>query len=193
MNFRGVALALAALVLIVLYADVVTGLVRAWQTNDDYSHGFVVLPFCAYFVWERRRRLAVLDLQPHPCVVYGDHVLLKQVLVNLVMNAMDAMAETPAARRRVTVRSEVHGTDVRISVSDAGTGLPAQLDGRLFAPFATTKSQGIGIGLTIARSIVDAHGGAIDARNNPGGGATFTITLPCGDTPPGLSAPEGAA
>ena len=136
---------------------------------------------------------AVLDLQPHPCVVNGDHVLLKQVLVNLVMNAMDAMADTPAARRRVTVRSEVHGTDVQISVSDAGTGLPAQLNGRLFAPFVTTKSQGIGIGLTIARSIVDAHGGAIDARNNPGGGATFTITLPCGDSPSRLSAPEGTA
>ena len=60
---------------------------------------------------------------------------------------------------------------------DAGTGLPAQIDGTLFTPFVTTKAHGLGIGLTITRTIVDAHGGTIDARNNPEGGATFTVTL----------------
>ena len=65
-----------------------------------------------------------------------------------------------------------------ISVRDAGTGLPANVDGRLFEPFVTSKSSGMGIGLTIARSIVDAHRGSLDARNNPDGGATFTLTLP---------------
>jgi C4-dicarboxylate-specific signal transduction histidine kinase len=102
------------------------------------------------------------------------------VLVNLVMNAMDAMAETPPARRRVTISSEVRAVDVDVSVRDTGPGLPAQILDTLFSPFVTTKAHGLGIGLTIVRSIVDAHGGTIVARNNPEGGATFTVTLRCG-------------
>ena len=120
---------------------------------------------------------AIVDLSPNPCVISGDQVLLEQVLVNLVVNAMDAMAETPPARRQLTIRSEVRAAEVEVSVRDTGTGLPAQIDGTLFTPFVTTKSNGLGIGLTIARTIVDAHGGTIDARNNPEGGATFTVTL----------------
>ena len=120
-------------------------------------------------------------------------VLLQQVLVNLVMNAMDAMAQTPPARRRVTIRTEVRGADVAVSVRDAGTGLSAQINGTLFTPFLTTKPHGLGIGLTIARRIVDAHGGTIDAHNNPEGGATFTVTLRCSDTTKILSGPPNAA
>ena len=135
----------------------------------------------------------IVEMSAEPCIIHGDQVLLRQVLVNLVVNAADAMDGTPHGRRRVTVRSECHAADVRISVSDTGTGLPPELDGHLFAPFLTTKSQGLGIGLTIVRTIVDAHGGGIDARNNPDGGATFTVTLPRKDVPAMLSAPEGAA
>ena len=120
---------------------------------------------------------ATVNLSSNPCVINGDQVLLQQVLVNLVMNAMDAMAETPPARRRVTISSEVRAADVEVSVRDTGPGLPADIIGTLFTPFVTTKSHGLGIGLTIARTIVDAHGGTIDARNNPEGGATFTVTL----------------
>ena len=125
---------------------------------------------------------ANIDLSSSPCVISGDPVLLQQVLVNLMINAMDAMAGTPRARRHVTIRTEVRAGDVELSVSDTGTGLPAQLDGNLFTPFVTTKAHGLGIGLTIVRTIVDAHGGTIDARNNPEGGATFTVTLLRGDT-----------
>ena len=113
-----------------------------------------------------------------PCVIIGDQVLLQQVLVNLVINAMDAMAEMPPSRRHLTIRSDVRAADVEVSVSDTGTGLPAQINGTLFAPFVTTKAHGLGIGLTIARRIVEAHGGTIEARNNPEGGATFALTLP---------------
>jgi signal transduction histidine kinase len=67
---------------------------------------------------------------------------------------------------------------VEVSVRDAGTGLPANVDGRLFEPFVTTKTNGMGIGLTIARSIAEAHGGTMEAHNNPEDGATFTLTLP---------------
>ena len=125
---------------------------------------------------------ANIDLPSSPCIISGDPVLLQQVLVNLMINAMDAMAVTPRARRHVTIRTEVRAGDVELSVSDTGTGLSAQLDGNLFTPFVTTKAHGLGIGLTIARTIVDAHGGTIDARNNPEGGATFTVTLLRGDT-----------
>jgi C4-dicarboxylate-specific signal transduction histidine kinase len=122
-----------------------------------------------------------MTLPSDPCMVSGDSVLLQQVLVNLVMNAMEAMTETPRDRRRVTVHSDVRHDSVEISVRDAGTGLPANVDGRLFERFVTTKANGIGIGLTIARSIAEAHGGRIEGHNNPEGGATFSLTLPCID------------
>jgi len=110
---------------------------------------------------------ATVNLSSHPCTINGDQVLLQQVLVNLLMNAMDAMTETPPARRRVTVSTEVRSADVDVSVRDAGTGLPAQINGARFTPFVTTKAHGLGIGLTIAQTIVDAHRGTIDAHNNP--------------------------
>ena len=125
---------------------------------------------------------ATVDLSSHPCIIDGDQVLLQQALVNLVMNAMDAMAETPPERRRVTISTVVRGADVDVSVRDAGTGLPAKIDGALFTPFVTTKAHGLGIGLTITQAIVDAHRGTVGARNNPDGGATFTVTLRCSRT-----------
>ncbi len=136
---------------------------------------------------------ATVNLSSHPCIINGDQVLLRQVLVNLVMNAMDAMTETPPARRRVTISTAVRGADVDVSVRDAGTGLPAKIDGTLFTPFATTKADGLGIGLTITRTIVETHGGTIDARNNSEGGATFTVTLRRVEAPRVLPGPPPAA
>ena len=133
---------------------------------------------------------ATVNLASNPCVINGDQVLLQQVLVNLVVNAMDAMAETPPARRRVTIRTEVTAADVVVSVRDTGSGLPAHINGGLFTPFVTTKAHGLGIGLTIVRTIVEAHGGAIDAHDNPEGGATFTVTLRRSETPGILPGPS---
>jgi signal transduction histidine kinase len=128
----------------------------------------------------RARRVEVDVAEPAgPCVVNGDQVLLQQVFVNLMMNAMDAMGETPPDRRRISVQSTVGPDSVEVSVRDAGTGLPAKIDGHVFEPFVTTKTHGIGIGLTLVRTIVEAHRGSINARNNPEGGATFSVTLPC--------------
>ena len=111
--------------------------------------------------------------------VIGDRVQLQQVVLNLVINAMEAMADDGAAERVVLVRTDGGPPGrVRVSVKDAGSGLPAHVTSRLFEPFFSTKSSGMGMGLPIARSIVEAHGGTISACNNPVRGATFSFVLP---------------
>ena len=80
--------------------------------------------------------------------------------------------------RCLTISTEVSPAAVAVSVRDAGTGLPAELDGTLFMPFVTTKAQGMGLGLAVCRTIVSAHGGKLWADSNPGGGATFHVMLP---------------
>jgi signal transduction histidine kinase len=120
---------------------------------------------------------ATIDVSPTPCVINGDPVLLQQVFVNLVVNAVDAMAGIPPARRLVSISSDVRATDVDVTVRDSGPGLPADRLDNLFMPFVTTKPRGLGIGLTIVQTIVDAHGGVVAARNHPEGGAIFTVTL----------------
>jgi len=130
----------------------------------------------------RQRQISVsVELPANSRVIEGDPVLLEQVFVNLVMNAMDAMAAIPPERRQLKISSATSENNVEVSVRDSGPGLPADLIGRLFTPFVTTKSHGIGIGLSITRTIVEAHGGRIACHNNPDGGATFTVTLPSGD------------
>jgi signal transduction histidine kinase len=120
---------------------------------------------------------ARIDLSGREGLIDGDPVLLQQVFVNLVVNAIDAMSEISPARRRVTISSQVRASDVDVTVRDSGPGVPAHMIATLFVPFATTKAHGVGIGLTIVKSIIDAHGGTIVARNHPEGGAAFTVTL----------------
>jgi C4-dicarboxylate-specific signal transduction histidine kinase len=132
---------------------------------------------------DTRQVAATVHLASTPCVVSGDHVLLQQVLVNLVMNAMDAMVDTPPYRRHLAIGSDVRAADVEVSVRDNGTGVPPASIDTLFTPFMTTKAHGLGIGLTIVRTILDAHGGTITARNHPEGGAVFVVTLPRSETP----------
>jgi signal transduction histidine kinase len=124
-----------------------------------------------------------VNLPPAPCIVIGDQVLMQQVLINLIMNAIDAMAGMAPAGRHLRIAAETRGGEIEIAVGDTGAGLPAHFDLELFVPFVTTKSQGLGLGLTIARTIVDAHGGTIRAHNNPDGGATFTVALRLAEAP----------
>lgn len=114
---------------------------------------------------------------PGAAYVEADVVQIQQVLVNLLRNAADAMADTE--RRELTVAIS-HRTDafVEVSVSDTGAGIPRHIASRLFAPFVTTKPEGMGIGLAISRSIIEAHGGEMSAEPNPGGGTIFRFTLP---------------
>jgi two-component system sensor kinase FixL len=110
--------------------------------------------------------------------VRGDRVQLQQVVLNLLMNAMDAMAESAPDQRVALVSTLVTPDGVHLSVRDAGAGLRQGEGGRVFEPFYTTKASGMGMGLSIARSIVEAHGGRIWGRDNAGPGATFTFSLP---------------
>jgi two-component system sensor kinase FixL len=110
-----------------------------------------------------------------------DRVQVQQVLVNLLSNAKDAVATMPAQRRRVRIESAVCGADVKVVVSDDGPGLPPGSDTKIFEPFVTTKPAGLGMGLSIARTIVEAHGGRLWAQSNPEGGAAFSFTLPLSD------------
>ncbi len=112
-------------------------------------------------------------------VIEGDPVQIQQVLVNLVSNAFDAMRQTPPGQRKVEISTAGSGDgEVRLSVRDHGTGIRTEVHERLFDQFFTTKEQGLGMGLAIVRSIVEAHGGEIQAENVADGGARFYFTLP---------------
>jgi signal transduction histidine kinase len=112
-------------------------------------------------------------------LIKGDPVQIQQVLVNLISNAFDAMRQTPLSRRKVEISTDGSGDgEVRLSVRDHGTGIRTEVHERLFDQFFTTKEQGLGMGLAIVRSIVEAHGGQIDAENVADGGARFYFTLP---------------
>jgi len=123
--------------------------------------------------------------------VPADRVQLQQVLLNLIVNACDAMADNPAGNRMLVIATAVRGSAVRISISDNGTGIATQPIDDVFQPFVTSKRNGLGLGLAICRSIVDAHGGRMWAVNNNGRGATFHVLLPQGAPMP--AAPEDEA
>ena len=121
-----------------------------------------------------------LEFQPGPAlpVIYGDLVQVQQVILNLISNAIAATADGGATVRKVTVRTAVGpGACVELSVRDSGKGIPEGDFERLFTPFFTTKTDGLGMGLAISRTIVEAHGGRLLAENDPAGGAIFRVLL----------------
>jgi two-component system sensor kinase FixL len=117
-----------------------------------------------------------LGLDRNVDLVLADRVQIQQVVVNLVRNALDAMEETRIRRLAIT-SGPAKGGMVEIAVSDTGIGLAPEAADRLFRPFFTTKDHGMGVGLSICRNIVEAHGGKIWADANPGGGTVFRFTL----------------
>jgi C4-dicarboxylate-specific signal transduction histidine kinase len=111
--------------------------------------------------------------------ISGDRVQLQQVLLNLVANACNAMADVAPAGRRLLVRTAVaDGDGVRVTVADSGSGIPPECLPRIFEPFFTTRAEGMGLGLTVCRTIISGHRGQLWAENNLDDGASFHFVLP---------------
>ena len=118
------------------------------------------------------------ELPPPQLSVLADRIQIEQTLVNLLRNAYRAMGENSLDDRHVTIRTEVTGGELRVSVRDNGHGFKGVSPEEIFNPFFTTKPDGLGLGLTISRSIIEAHRGRLWAEQNPDRGATFLFTLP---------------
>ncbi len=126
-----------------------------------------------------RKVTLVAEVDANAGVVLGDRVQLLQVLLNLTLNAFEAVSVVRAEARRVIIRAErMHDRQICVSVRDSGPGFPAGIVDHLFEPFFSTKPEGTGMGLAIARTIIEAHGGTLAGENCEDGGAIFTLCLP---------------
>jgi two-component system, LuxR family, sensor kinase FixL len=113
--------------------------------------------------------------------VFVNRIQIQQVLVNIMRNALEAMTDSPLRKLDVsTIRLDT--ATMEIAIADSGPGLLIEIADRLFEPFVSTKHDGMGLGLSISRSIVEAHGGILRYEPNPGGGTIFRFTLPCATT-----------
>jgi PAS domain S-box-containing protein len=127
-----------------------------------------------------RYRVAIrMELSPDLPRIVGDRVQLQQVAMNLLVNSIDAMKAVEGARELVVRSLRAESNEIVVSVSDTGTGLPAQLSERIFEPFFTTKPHGMGMGLRISRAIIESHGGRLWAAANADVGTTFSFSIPC--------------
>ena len=113
---------------------------------------------------------------PEAEMAFIDRVQIQQVLFNIIRNAIEAMEDS--SKRELLISTGVEGDRISLNIADSGAGLPELVRSRLFEPFVTTKQNGMGVGLSICRTIIEAHGGELTARDNPKGGTTFTMTLP---------------
>ncbi|HRJ59971.1 MAG TPA: PAS domain S-box protein [Azospirillaceae bacterium] len=129
---------------------------------------------------DARKHRTTLTVQTPPDLpaVSADRILLQQVLINLMRNGCEAMAATPPDRRNITVTAAAADSGAVVRVVDCGPGVRPDIGDRLFTPFQSTKSEGMGMGLSICRSIIEHHGGRLWYEPNPGGGAMFVFSLP---------------
>jgi len=121
-----------------------------------------------------------IELQPGIPQLPIDKIQIQQVMINLLRNAAEAVQQSK--RRELKISTRLDGDYASVSVADTGPGMPDDVAQRLFQPFVTTKSQGLGMGLAICRTIVEAHGGRLWAEPNPGGGTLFAFVLPVSET-----------
>ena len=166
-------------------SDVVRG-IRGMVKKEQLTRRSVNLNEVVMDAWRMASPDALLhscqletSLDPNLPAIDGDPVQLQQVLLNLAINAFDAMRDTLASKRKVLIATQSNGDGtVRTSVRDYGVGISEEMQDRLFDPFFSTKTEGLGMGLAIVRSIVESHGGTITAENADGGGTRFEFVLP---------------
>jgi two-component system sensor kinase FixL len=128
-----------------------------------------------------RRVTLTLDIAPDAAVAFIDRVQIQQVLLNLMRNAVEAMSDSP--ERVLTIRTRAEGERAVVTVHDTGPGLSEAVRARLFQPFVTSKTEGLGVGLSISRTIIENHGGQLKLSNDAGAGAAFTFSLPIAALP----------
>jgi two-component system sensor histidine kinase DctS len=147
---------------------------QTFALNEAVGNVLALLKF------EVRQRKARVDtrLQDALPALVGDRVLLEQVIMNLIMNALQSMQGVPSIQRVVQLSTGLDGGRLCIQVTDRGTGISEAVAGKLFEPFFTTRKDGLGLGLNICRTIVEGHGGRLTAGNGANGGAVFTVYLP---------------
>ena len=127
-------------------------------------------------------------ITPDALPILGDRIQLQQVILNLVMNGIEAMRDTPSENRIISIRTSRVEKFAQLSVSDRGPGIPEDKLKEVFEPFFTSKAEGMGMGLSIARTIIEAHNGLISAKNRDHGGASFRIKIPLSTDPERLTA-----
>jgi signal transduction histidine kinase len=125
-----------------------------------------------------RKVQLVVTATPDALPILGDRIQLQQVVLNLVLNGADAMKDMPGEGRIISIRTSCLDEFAQLSVSDRGPGIPEDKLKEVFEPFFTSKAEGMGMGLSIARTIIEAHHGLISVKNRDHGGATFSIRLP---------------
>ena len=146
--------------------------------NVDVNHVIRIVERIVHGDANLHKVTVQLDLSSDVRPVKGDSVQLQQVVLNLMLNAFSAMSGLDGARRLVVCTKSIDTSNVLIEVQDSGTGIAAEKLESIFDPFITSKPEGLGMGLSICRSIIERHGGKISAANNPDRGATFSIMLP---------------
>jgi signal transduction histidine kinase len=153
-----------------------TGPQKAWLDINAVIQEVLTL---AHSEVHRQRVALRTELAAGLPPVWGDRIQLQQVLLNLLMNGMEAMRAVAERSRQLRIRSGTQGPqDIFVAVQDSGLGLDAQTLDRIFDAFYTTKPDGMGMGLSISRTIIEAHGGRLWATPDDGGGATLQFTLP---------------
>jgi signal transduction histidine kinase len=160
----------------------IRGLMKAQTPRKDWLDvNETILEVIALTQYQLHRNDILLETQLPEGLprVWADKVQYQQVFLNLIMNAIEAMNEIELRRRELTIVSAANGRDtLRVEVRDTGPGLDPERAAQLFEPFYTTKAEGLGIGLSISRSIVEAHGGGISAEPNTPCGARFCVRIP---------------
>jgi PAS domain S-box-containing protein len=152
---------------------------RAGPSSDGADVNAAAREIALLFDTENRTRQAhlMLDLQEPAPRARADFLSVQQVILNLLRNALDAVMAVPVDRRRITITTRVRDGGVEVAVSDSGCGIPPELADRVFEPFFSTKPEGLGLGLSISRSIAEFHGGRLELSYNPDGGVTFRFWL----------------